>query len=181
MYPYNLNQTPREDIFTAERTESDREGEPSEMRQRFPVGPPGMRPPQIRPPLERPPVMRPPQVMPPVDRPPEMWPPQPMPPIERPPHERPSSGWERPPSRRPPQFVPRRELGTGFGARAVDAGSIRRCVGGMVFMWLKNGRSMWMYPTFVGLRSISGFGWTQFGWTFTGFSLDLIDGFYCFG
>ena len=62
----------------------------------------------------------------------------------------------------------------------MDPGAIRGCLFRNTFIWLENGRSFWFYPTFVGRRSVSGFRWNGFMWTYYGTDLDRIASFQCF-
>ena len=75
----------------------------------------------------------------------------------------------------PPDYVPNRAR----AARAVDPGAIRGCLHSFMYVWLTNGQAFWMYPTFVGRRSVSGFRWSRFGWVYTGFDLRLVESFFC--
>jgi len=79
------------------------------------------------------------------------------------------------PTSPPPDFVPPQSRQT----RAIDPGAIRGCMNNFVYVWLRNGQSFWMFPTFVGRQSISGYRWSHFGWVYTGFSLRLIESFFC--
>lgn len=81
------------------------------------------------------------------------------------------------PSSPPPNFVPQRQSASVF---AVDPGAIRSCLFRNTFVWLNNGRSFWLFPTFVGRNSVSGFRWNGFMWTFYGTDLRRIASFQCF-
>lgn len=85
------------------------------------------------------------------------------------------------PTSPPPSFTPQRhQQQQGVGVFAVDPGAIRGCLFRNTFIWLENGRSFWFYPTFVGRRSVSGFRWNGFMWTYYGTDLDRIASFQCF-
>jgi len=75
----------------------------------------------------------------------------------------------------PPDYVPARAR----ASRAVDPGAISGCLNSFMYVWLTNGQAFWMFPTFVGRRSISGFRWSRFGWVYTGFDLRLVESFFC--
>jgi len=75
----------------------------------------------------------------------------------------------------PPDYIPNRAR----QSRAVDPGAIRGCLHSFMYVWLTNGQAFWMYPTFVGRRSISGFRWSRFGWVYTGFDLRMVESFFC--
>ncbi|TDF94039.1 collagen-like protein [Paenibacillus piri] len=81
----------------------------------------------------------------------------------------------------PPSFIPAMPTTALF---AVDPGSIRRCINRYVYIWQDNGDSYWMFLTFVGRNSISGFRWygtAPFGfWLFFGLDLRRIRQFTCF-
>ncbi|HIT90944.1 MAG TPA: transporter [Candidatus Merdenecus merdavium] len=80
------------------------------------------------------------------------------------------------PPRNPP---PKPMTGRGAGARAVDPGTIRNCIGRFTYIWLDNGEEFWLFPVEVGRQSVAGFRWTRFGWAFMGISLNRIDIFTC--
>lgn len=88
----------------------------------------------------------------------------------------PSSG---PPSGPPPSVAPQLGGPQGIGVLAVDPGSIRRCRFRFVYMQLRNGREFWMWLTFVGRRSVSGWRWTGRRWVYFGVDLRQIESFYC--
>ncbi|MDR2183889.1 MAG: hypothetical protein LBE55_06915 [Clostridiales bacterium] len=134
------------------------------------------------------PRVRPPQMMPP--RPPQVHPPrppqQPIPPIPprqpippRPPgpghNFNPDSGSA--PRFAPPAFIPQRAP----ALRAIDAGAITRCLYSNTYVWLNNRQEFWFFPTFIGRKSIAGYRWMHRNWVFVGFSLNMIDSFFCGG
>ena len=63
--------------------------------------------------------------------------------------------------------------------RSVSACAMSGCVGRHTYIWLKNGAGFWLYPTYSGKRSLSGYRWTLKGWIFAGVILDWIDFFQC--
>lgn len=86
-----------------------------------------------------------------------------------------------PPNRRPPDFIPKHEQEHGSVSKFIDQGAIQNCLFSMTYVWFRGGRGAWIYPTFIGKRSLSGYEWTRFGWTFAGYDLGLIESFRCFG
>ncbi len=109
-------------------------------------------------------------------RPGEMFPPQPggfFPP--EPGGAFPPQPGNRKPTQAPPSQIPEKRA----SLRAVDPGGIRPCLYSYTYVWLTNGRSFWFYPTFVGRKSVSGYRWSRYGWSFIGFDLDLIESFVC--
>jgi len=84
-----------------------------------------------------------------------------------------------PPSGPPPSVTPQLGGPQGIGVLAVDPGSIRRCRYRFVYMQLRNGREFWVWLTFVGRRSVSGWRWTGRRWVYFGVDLRQIDSFYC--
>jgi len=96
-----------------------------------------------------------------------------------PPGGQPSSG---PPTGPPPSFVPQQQAGARGGAQvfAVDPGAIRGCLFRFTYVWLRNGRSFWFYPTYVGRQSIAGFRWNGRRWNYYGTDLNRITSFQCF-
>lgn len=93
----------------------------------------------------------------------------------RPPGQNPQGG---PPTSPPPSFIPQQRQ--DVGVFAVDPGSIRNCLFRNTYIWLNNGRGFWIYPTYVGRNSVSGFRWNGFRWTFYGTDLGRITSFQCF-
>lgn len=82
----------------------------------------------------------------------------------------------------PPPFVPTQPAGArdGVGIYAVDPGAIRGCLYQFTYVWLRNGRSFWLYPTFVGRNSIAGFRWSGRRWNYYGTDLERITSFQCY-
>lgn len=91
-----------------------------------------------------------------------------------------------PPSGPPPAVTPSKNQakslqgGPGVGAYAVDPGAIRFCRFRYTYIWLRNGRSFWIYPVFVGRNSISGWRWNGRFWVYFGIDLRRIDSFVCY-
>ncbi|KUO71612.1 MAG: hypothetical protein APF77_05155 [Clostridia bacterium BRH_c25] len=85
-----------------------------------------------------------------------------------------------PPSGPPPSVTPQLQVQQGIGVQAIDPGSIRRCRYRFVYLQLRNGREFWVWLTFVGRRSVSGWRWTGFRWVYFGVDLRQIDSFYCY-
>lgn len=67
-----------------------------------------------------------------------------------------------------------------IGVQAVDPGAIRFCRFRFTFVRLTNGRRFWMWPVFVGRRSVAGWRWTGTRWVFFGIDLRFIASFQCF-
>ena len=88
------------------------------------------------------------------------------------------------PTSPPPSFVPQQSVGTsargGVGVFAVDPGAIRGCMFRFTYVWLRNGRAFWFYPTFVGRESMAGFRWNGRRWNYYGTDLDRVSSFQCF-
>lgn len=80
------------------------------------------------------------------------------------------------PTTPPPSVIPQESV----GAFAVDPGAIRRCLFRFTYVWLNNGRSFWLYPTFVGRNSVAGFRWRRNRWEYYGTDLRRIRSFRCF-
>ena len=94
----------------------------------------------------------------------------------------PSEPWGRPasyPPGEPPAGIPERPIVARGAVFAVDPGAFIGCMNRYTYIWLRNGVSFWMYITFIGRQSVSGYRWTRFGWTYTGLSLQTIEMFRC--
>ena len=142
---------------------------PPVMPHPMPTVPP--RPPQVQPhPMPTVPP-RPPQVQPhPM---PVVPPVQARPPL-RPGHEHHSGSA---PRFAPPSYTPRHVP----GLRAIDAGSVSRCLYSFTYLWLNNRQQFWFFPTFVGRRSMAGYRWMHNNWVYMGFDLRMVDSFFCGG
>lgn len=84
-----------------------------------------------------------------------------------------------PPTSPPPSFTPQLQQ-SQVSAFAVDPGSMRRCLFRYTFVWLRNGRSFWFYPTFIGRQSVAGYRWRGNRWVYYGTDADRIRSFQCF-
>lgn len=93
---------------------------------------------------------------------------------------RPGQG-NRPPSGPPPATTPQEPFSAAGGPQtfAVDPGSIRGCRFRFTYIWPRRGRSFWMWITFVGRRSISGWRWDGRRWFYFGMDLRDIRSFRC--
>ena len=157
---------------TAEETE-DAELSAKEAFFEFARGIPS-RPPQAVPtPLPWPPMHRPPSGGHHIPRPPQPQPPRPGHGNDH--NFNPNSGSA--PRFAPPAYTPQRAP----GLRAVDPGAISRCLYSNTYVWLNNRQEFWFFPTFVGRKSIAGYRWMHRHWVFMGFSLHMIDSFFCGG
>ncbi|RUQ30612.1 transporter [Peribacillus cavernae] len=85
-----------------------------------------------------------------------------------------------PPTSPPPSFVP--QTAQQIGIQAVDPGALRGCLYRYTYVWLRNGRSFWFYPIFIGRNSVAGFRWRQNSrrWVYFGIDSDLIRSFQCY-
>lgn len=88
-------------------------------------------------------------------------------------------GFDQGPQGPPPSYVPPRPQTAGFGPMAVDPRQIRRCLFRYTYIWLRNGRSFWAFPTMVGRNSLSGWRWNGRRWVYFGIDLRRIDYFQC--
>lgn len=84
-----------------------------------------------------------------------------------------------PPSFAPPNKIPEKPGSEKLGMFKIDAGGIRPCKHRMTYLWLKNGSSFWVYLTFVGATSVSGWRWDRRRWRFFGISTNQIESFVC--
>jgi hypothetical protein len=89
------------------------------------------------------------------------------------------------PTSPPPNFTPTKSSAPltahgGPALQAVDPGAIKPCTHRFVYIWPRRGRPFWAWITFVGRRSVSGFRWNGFRWTYFGMDLRNIDSFQCF-
>jgi len=92
----------------------------------------------------------------------------------------PATGQQTPPGPPPVNLTPAQPRTGRFGAYRVDPGSLRPCVYRYVYVWLRNGRSFWFYPVFVGPTSTAGYRWNGYTWRFYGVDLNRIVAFECF-
>ncbi|MCM3769265.1 transporter [Priestia aryabhattai] len=92
----------------------------------------------------------------------------------------PPPGGAQPPSSPPPAFTPTPKLGSGGPSLyAVDPGAISGCLYRYTYIWPRNGRPYWFYPTFVGRRSVAGYRWTGSFWVYAGVDVNQIREFQC--
>ncbi|MFY2248473.1 hypothetical protein ACOSZH_01180 [Priestia megaterium] len=64
-------------------------------------------------------------------------------------------------------------------ANAVDPAAISGCLYRYTYIWPRNGRPYWFYPTFVGRRSVAGYRWTGSFWVYAGVDVNQIREFQC--
>jgi hypothetical protein len=109
------------------------------------------------------------------------FPPQPPPPHHGgggpgyPPHDGGQHHHDGPPQGPPPGYIPH-ETVSQF---AVEAGGLRPCLFRYTYIWLRNGRNFWFYPTFVGRTSTAGYRWNGRNWQYYGTDLNRIRSFRC--
>ncbi|WP_285766377.1 transporter [Peribacillus sp. SI8-4] len=92
---------------------------------------------------------------------------------------KPPQGGGGPPYMAPPLFTPKL---TGGMLNAIDPGSMKGCLYQNTYVWLRNGRSFWFYPTYVGYNSVAGYRWrnSQQRWSYYGTDASEIQAFQCF-
>ena len=83
-----------------------------------------------------------------------------------------------PPMGPPPEFTPSQKKQAQ--TLAIDPGSIQGCLYRYTYVWLRGFQQFWFYPTYVGRRSVSGYRWNGFRWTYFGIDLRQIQSFTCF-
>lgn len=122
----------------------------------------------------QPPPPRPPQGGPPSGPP---GGPPPKPPQGGQPPRPPQGGG--PPTAPPPSFIPQFP---NVGFAGIEAGAMRRCLYKNTYIWLRNGRSFWLYPTYVGRNTVAGYRWrpNQKRWAYYGTDEDEIQSFQCY-
>jgi hypothetical protein len=54
------------------------------------------------------------------------------------------------------------------------------CFYQFTYVWTRNGRQFWFYPTSIEYGEVSGYRWTGRYWTFYGFDSRLIDQVACY-
>ncbi|MGE7662137.1 hypothetical protein ACQKL6_10460 [Peribacillus sp. NPDC097197] len=96
----------------------------------------------------------------------------------QPPPPRPPQGGG-PPTVPPPSFIPQFPNVGFFG---IEAGAMRGCLYKNTYIWLRNGRSFWLYPTYVGRNTVAGYRWrpNQKRWAYYGTDEDEIQSFQCY-
>jgi len=84
-----------------------------------------------------------------------------------------------PPTAPPPAFVPQLSQ---VSTQAIDAPSMRGCLYRYTYVWLRNRRSFWFYPTYVGRNSVAGYRWRESSqrWSYFGIDADEIRSFQCY-
>lgn len=102
------------------------------------------------------------------------------PPIPPPFQKPPTGGQEDGPPMGPPPSVTPKKSEAEVELTAVDPGSLKPCRYRYVYIWLKNGKSFWVWLTYVGKTSISGWRWTGFYWVYFGIDLKKIESFICY-
>ncbi|TCP58116.1 hypothetical protein EV586_102567 [Tumebacillus sp. BK434] len=85
------------------------------------------------------------------------------------------------PTTPPPNFVPQKPVtAAGFPQQlAVSAPSLRPCLYRFTYVWLRGGGSFWFYPVFLDRRTVAGFRWNGFSWSYLGLNLNRIEYFQC--
>lgn len=79
----------------------------------------------------------------------------------------------------PPANPPAAAAASGPSLKAVDSGAIRGCLNRYTYIRLEGREQFWMYPTFVGRKSVSGYRWYGFMWLYYGVDLTQIKSFQC--
>ncbi|MFD9624578.1 hypothetical protein [Peribacillus muralis] len=89
------------------------------------------------------------------------------------------AGQPSPPQLVPPLFIP---TFTGEMLKSIDAGSLKGCLYQIAYVWLRNGRSFWFYPTYAGYHSVAGYRWrkSQLRWSYYGTDINEILAIQCF-
>lgn len=75
-----------------------------------------------------------------------------------------------PPTSPPPSVIPKKP----------SYSYIIDCLYSYTYIWTKNGRQFWFYPTRVEYGEVSGYRWTGASWAFYGFDPRLIDEVACY-
>lgn len=57
---------------------------------------------------------------------------------------------------------------------------LKLCTYRYTYLWLRNGKSFWCYPTYIGRNTISGWKWKNYKWKFFSMSIRRISNFYCY-
>lgn len=84
-----------------------------------------------------------------------------------------------PPPGPPPATPPAASFAAGPSVMAVDPGSLRGCLFRFTWIRLTSGQSFWLYPTYIGRRSVAGWRWTGFRWVYFGIDTRRIQWFQC--
>ncbi|MGY3718404.1 hypothetical protein ACWE42_23080 [Sutcliffiella cohnii] len=84
-----------------------------------------------------------------------------------------------PPSSPPPATPPTTSFAAGPSVMAADPGALRGCLFRFTWIRLNSGQSFWLYPTYIGRRSVAGWRWTGFRWVYFGIDIRRIQSFQC--
>ncbi|WP_297518919.1 hypothetical protein [uncultured Clostridium sp.] len=57
---------------------------------------------------------------------------------------------------------------------------LKYCTYRYTYLWLRNGRSFWCYPTYVSHNTLSGWKWKNYKWKFFSIPIKRISNFYCY-
>ena len=57
---------------------------------------------------------------------------------------------------------------------------LKYCTYRYTYLWLRNGKSFWCYPTYVNKTTISGWKWKNYKWKFFSMPIKKISNFYCY-
>ncbi|TDT51887.1 hypothetical protein [Fonticella tunisiensis] len=77
----------------------------------------------------------------------------------------------------PPAVTPQQ---TQLGVQAVSPGSLRFCLFKYTYVWLRNGRSFWIWPTYIRRGTIAGWRWSGRRWVYFGLDVRRIVSFVCY-
>ena len=57
---------------------------------------------------------------------------------------------------------------------------MRNCLFRNTYIWLRNGNSLWFFPTFVSRSIIVGYRWSAFGWIYHVINPNSVRSYQCF-
>ena len=57
---------------------------------------------------------------------------------------------------------------------------LRLCTYRYTYLWLRNGKSFWCYPTYVSNNTVSGWKWKNYRWKFFSMPIRKVSNFYCY-
>ncbi|WP_157729365.1 transporter [Tumebacillus algifaecis] len=149
---------------------------------------PAPHPPVPQHPVPHPPVPHHPVPHPPVPHHPVPHPPVPHHPVPHPPAGgfpgapgAPGAGIAHAPTTPPPSYIPKKPYHAPGTPQplAVSPTSLRPCLRRYVYIWLHNGASFWFYPIYLDRRTVAGFRWNGFSWSYMGIDLRQIATFQC--
>lgn len=83
-----------------------------------------------------------------------------------------------PPSKTPEK--PKQKTAKGAETKMVSPNSIQPCKFRFTYIWLKNKREFWVWPTYIDKYTLAGFRWTGRGWGYFGVDLKQIEEFICY-